>query len=186
MFLRCITQDMAAILNSEVIDYLPKDVYLAGGTAAGLYFGHRLSVDFDFFTPEEFNSLDLSTIISEKLKSSFSVTKSRITENTLVMNLNETGFSLFTYQYPLLDDTITMENISVPVASQLDLSLMKLVAINQRGSCLKKSLVYFDDAEKDLNVYMYSETKKFFEILQEQDWEEIKIFFEKFAMANGL
>ena len=223
MFLRCITQDMAAILNSEVIDYLPKDVYLAGGTAAGLYFGHRLSVDFDFFTPEEFNSLDLSTIISEKLKSSFSVTKSRITQNTLVMNLNETGFSLFTYQYPLLDDTITMENISVPVASQLDLSLMKLVAINQRGSCkdfidlkilvernnyafkwladrlsdkynigseihfqLKKSLVYFDDAEKDLNVYMYSETKKFFEILQEQDWEEIKIFFEKFAMANGL
>jgi hypothetical protein len=33
---------------------------------------------------------------------------------------------------------------------------------------------------------MYSETKNFFEILQEQDWEEIKIFFEKFAMANGL
>jgi len=214
---------MAAILNSEVIDYLPKDVYLAGGTAVGLYFGHRLSVDFDFFTPEEFNSLDLSTIISEKLKPSFNVAKSRITKSTLVMNLNETGFSLFTYQYPLLDNTITMENISVPVASQLDLSLMKLVAINQRGSCkdfidlkilvernnyafkwladrlsdkynigseihfqLKKSLVYFDDAEKDLNVYMYSDNKKFFEILQEQDWEEIKIFFEKFAMANGL
>lgn len=223
MFLRCITQDMAAILKSEVIDYLPKDVYLAGGTAVGLYFGHRLSVDLDFFTPEEFNSLDLSAIISEKLKSSFNIAKSRITKNTLVVNLNEAGFSLFTYQYPLLDNTVNMENISVPVASQLDLSLMKLVAINQRGSCkdfidlkflvernnytftwladrlsdkynigseihfqLKKSLVYFDDAEKDLNVYMYNDNKKSFGILQEQDWEKIKIFFQKFAMANGL
>ena len=27
MFLRCVTQDMAAILNSEVIGYLPKDAY---------------------------------------------------------------------------------------------------------------------------------------------------------------
>jgi len=31
MFLRCITQDMAAILNSNAIACLPKDVYLAGG-----------------------------------------------------------------------------------------------------------------------------------------------------------
>ena len=45
MFLRCITQDMATILNSEVIEYLPRDVYLAGGTAVGLYFGH--DSDFD-------------------------------------------------------------------------------------------------------------------------------------------
>ncbi|MBU4067194.1 MAG: hypothetical protein KKH17_02720 [Proteobacteria bacterium] len=71
----------------------------------------------------------------EKFKSSFKVTKSRITKNTLVMNLNETGFSIFTYKYPLLNNPATMENIPLPVASQLDLSLMKLVAINQRGSC---------------------------------------------------
>ena len=220
MFLRCITQDMAAILNSNAIACLPKDVYLAGGTAVALYFGHRLSIDLDFFTPEEFNSLDLSTIISGKFKYSFKVTKSRITKNTLVMNLNETGFSIFTYKYPLLNNPATMENIPLPVASQLDLSLMKLVAINQRGSCkdfidlkiliernnftfrrlaeklpgkynigsemylqLKKSLVYFDDAEKDLNIYVYSEDKKSFEILEEKDWEATKIFFEEFVMA---
>ena len=222
MFLRCITQDMAAILNSDVVACLPKDVYLAGGTAVALYFGHRVSIDLDFFTPEEFNSLDLSAIISEKLKSGFKVTKSKITKNTLVMSLNETGFSIFTYQYPLLDNTVTMENIPIPVASQLDLSLMKLVAINQRGTCkdfidlkiliernnftfrwlsekltgkynigsemyfqLKKSLVYFDDAEKDLNIYVYSEDKKSFEILEKKEWETTKIFFEEFVMANS-
>ena len=63
MFLRCITEDMAAILSSNVMGYLPKDVYLAGGTAVALYFGHRLSVDLDFFTPMGFDSLELSEII---------------------------------------------------------------------------------------------------------------------------
>lgn len=221
MFLRCITQDMAAILNSEVIDYLPKDVYLAGGTAVALYFGHRLSFDLDLFTPMGFDSLQLSTIISEKLKSDFRVTKSKITENTLVINLNETGFSLFTYQYPLLNTPITMNNIPIPVASHLDLSLMKLIAINQRGTCkdfidmkslieannytfkwlvnklsekynidremalqFKKSLVYFDDAERDLNIHIYSENKKTFEVLRTEEWEATKVFFERFVKSG--
>lgn len=220
MFLRCITEDMATILNSEVIGYLPKGVYLAGGTAVALYFGHRLSVDLDFFTPMDFDSLELSAMISEKLKSDFKVTKSRITENTLVVNLNETGFSLFTYRYPLLNTPVTMNNIPPPVASNLDLSLMKLVAINQRGTCkdfidlkvlieankytfewlagklsekynidkemelqLKKSLVYFDDAERDLNIRMYSELKKAFEVLRQEDWEATRVFFERFVKS---
>ena len=130
------------------------------------------------------------------------------------MSLNDTGFSLFTYKYALLDNTTTMKNIPVPVASQLDLSLMKLIAINQRGSCkdfidlkfliernnytfkwlterltkkynignemslqLKKSLVYFDDAEKDLNINMYSVKKGIFEILKKKEWQAIKRFF---------
>ena len=221
MFLRCITQDMATILKSNVVAYLPKGVYLAGGSAVALYFNLRLSVDFDFFTPEEFNSLELSAIISEKLKSDFKVTKSKIIKNTLVMSLNEVGFSLFTYKYPLLDDTATMENIPIPVASQMDLSLMKLVAINQRGTCkdfidlkslieankytfkclteklsekydignemhfqLKKSLVYFDDAEKDLNIQMYIENKRIFEILSKKEWQTTKGFFEEFVMEK--
>ena len=221
MFLRCITQDMATILNSNIVAYLPKGVYLAGGSAVALYFNHRLSVDLDFFTPEEFNSLELSAVISKKLKSNFKVTKSKITKNTLVMSLNEVGFSLFTYKYPLSEDTVTMENIPIPVASQMDLSLMKLVAINQRGTCkdfidlkslieankytfkylteklsgkydignemhfqLKKSLVYFDDAEKDLNIQIYIENKRIFEILSKKEWQTIKEFFEGFVMEK--
>ncbi|MFH1993507.1 MAG: hypothetical protein ABIK98_14065 [Pseudomonadota bacterium] len=130
---------MAAILSSKVLGYLPKDAYLAGGTA---------------------------------------------------------------------------------VASQLDLSLMKIVAINQRGTCkdfmdlkilieankytfeglmdklsekynignemhfqLKKSLVYFDDAEKDLNILMYGELKESFEILGQEDWKATRVFFERFVKS---
>lgn len=31
-----------------------RDAYLAGGTAAALQMGHRISMDFDFFTSKEF------------------------------------------------------------------------------------------------------------------------------------
>lgn len=218
MFLRCITPDMAAILTSELIRHLPKDVYLAGGTAIALYFGHRLSIDLDLFTPVSFDSLELSNIISNRFKSDFQVTQTNITEKTLVINLNDTGFSLFTYPYPLLNDLVTMEAISIPVASQIDLSLMKLIAINQRGTCkdfidlktlieannytfielahglfekytigkemeiqLKKSLVYFDDAERDLNIRVYNKNTKLFESLGQDDWKATRLFFENFV-----
>lgn len=58
MFFRCITPTMDAILNSAIIEHLPSDSYLAGGTAIALYHGHRLSVDLDFFTPRAFDSLE--------------------------------------------------------------------------------------------------------------------------------
>lgn len=218
MFLRCITKDMAAILSSNAIRYLPKDTYLVGGTAVALHFGHRMSVDLDLFTANDFESLEMSSIISDGLRADFKVTKGKIAENTLTVYLNETGFSLFTYKYPLLDPHVMMNTIPIPVASLLDLSMMKLVAINQRGTCkdfidlkvlieankytfewlmgrisekynigkemhfqLKKSLVYFDDAEKDLNILMYDEKQKSFKILGEDNWKATKLFFERFV-----
>jgi hypothetical protein len=32
----------------------PKGFYLAGGTALAIHYGHRLSVDLDWFTPQSF------------------------------------------------------------------------------------------------------------------------------------
>lgn len=221
MFFRCITENMAAILNSKVFDYLPKDTYLAGGTAVALYMGHRLSFDLDFFSPNAFDSLALSGSVSEVLRSRFTIATNQIVDNTLTMDLNETGFSLFRYAYPLLEGPVFHKDIPTPVASQLDLSLMKLIAINQRGSCkdfidlkimierngysfswlihkladkygigdemslqLKKSLVYFDDAEKDLNIQMYSPQAESFEMLSKEDWKATKVFFQDFVGSD--
>ena len=218
MLHRCLTNDMEAILKSPVTSYFPPETYLAGGTAVALYFNHRLSIDFDFFTREEFDSLALVDVVSKEAESHFRVARTSITENTLVLNLNETGFSLFTYRYPLLSAPSKIKNIPFPVASKLDLALMKFVAINQRGSCkdfidlkmliqngnyafqwlaeklsskykigeemhfqLKKSLVYFDDAEKDLNVQMYDDHKGSFELLKREDWKTTKEFFLEFV-----
>jgi predicted nucleotidyltransferase component of viral defense system len=121
----------------------------------------------------------------------------------------------------LVSPLTSMQDIPVQVASQIDLALMKLVAINQRGSCkdfidlkalieqnryrfeflleklknkfeigeemqlqLKKSLVYFDDAEKDLNIQMYNEGKQAFETLENEEWERTKAFFERFVLKR--
>ncbi len=43
-------ENLALLGRSGVL----KDAYLAGGTAAALQLGHRISADFDFFTPKEF------------------------------------------------------------------------------------------------------------------------------------
>ena len=44
---------------------------------------------------------------------------------------------------------------------------------------MKKSLVYFDDAERDLTIRMYSELKKAFEVLRQEDWEAQQGYFLK-------
>ena len=46
---------------------------------------------------------------------------------------------------------------------------------------LKKGLVYFDDAEKDLNVNMYHDEAGAFEHLDQNTWMATKKFFRSFA-----
>jgi hypothetical protein len=46
---------------------------------------------------------------------------------------------------------------------------------------IKKSLVYFDDAERDLNVSMFSAKSKTFERLSPEEWLKTKQFFHEIA-----
>ncbi len=55
-------KDTLAILGRSGI---LQDAYLAGGTAIALQLGHRISVDFDFFTPLEFVPKVVSRELSE-------------------------------------------------------------------------------------------------------------------------
>ncbi|MGP8247574.1 MAG: nucleotidyl transferase AbiEii/AbiGii toxin family protein [Bryobacteraceae bacterium] len=56
-----ITTGTAATLRALRDRFLIGDAYLAGGTALALRFGHRLSVDLDFFTRELFDEDRLLT-----------------------------------------------------------------------------------------------------------------------------
>lgn len=216
MFFRCITADMAAILKNPVLKDLPGQTYLAGGTAIALHLGHRLSVDFDFFTPEDIDSLQWHQRMQLAFSSDFKLSAEKIEKNTLVLNLNDTGFSIFQYPYPRMEQPVTDSGFPLPVASLIDLACMKLIAINQRGTCkdfidlkfimehagyslpdllraagrkytvgeemifqIKKSLVYFDDAERDLNVNMFSATSGKFERLSPEEWLKTKKFFRE-------
>jgi hypothetical protein len=206
---------MATILKNPVMMELPPQTYLAGGTAVALHLGHRLSVDFDFFAPQDIDGLQWFHELQTAFSGIFRLSAVKIEKNTLVANLNSTGFSIFTYPYPLIEEPVVDAALPVLLASLRDLALMKLIAINQRGVCkdfidlkcimentgltmdalmcdirrkyavgeemlfqLKKSLLYFDDAERDLNVNMFSAESDRFEPLADDAWIAVKRYFE--------
>lgn len=216
MFFRCITSDMAAILAHPVLKELPESTYLAGGTAIALRYGHRISVDVDFFTPKDFDSLQWFERLRQAFGSIFTISVTKLEHNTLVATLNETGFSLFHYPYPLLGECVAAIGFPISVASMIDLACMKLIAVNQRGSCkdfidlqwileregfsldvlfswvcqkygvgeelllqIRKSLVYFDDAERDLHIRMHDPESGNFILLSDSQWTSTKRFFER-------
>ena len=78
MFFRCITADMAAILKNPVLQELPAQTYLACGTAAALHLGRRLSVDFDFFTPQEIDSLQWHQRLQSAYGADFTLSAEKI------------------------------------------------------------------------------------------------------------
>ena len=215
MFFRCITADMAAILKNPYLKELPPQTYLAGGTAVALHLGHRLSIDLDFFTPHDLDSLQWFKGLQIAFSGDFTLSAVKIEKNTLVVTMNSTGFSLFVYPYEIMEATISDDSLPTPLASLRDLALMKLIAVNQRGACkdfidlkfimentgltlkvllqdlsrkytvgeemlfqLKKSLIYFDDAERDLNVNMYAAGSGHFERLADDMWRDTKRYFK--------
>ena len=221
MFFRCITADMAAILKNPFLRELPPQTYLAGGPAVALHLGHRLSIDLDFFTPHDLDSLQWFKGLQISFSGDFTVSAVKIEKNTLVVTMNSTGFSLVVYPYELMETTVSDDSLPTPLASLRDLALMKLIAVNQRGACkdfidlkfimentdltfegllqdfsrkyavgeeiffqLKKSLIYFDDAERDSNVNMYTTDRGGFERLTEDTWRATKRYFEEMVMAG--
>jgi hypothetical protein len=223
MFFRCITADMATILKSPILRDLPPQTYLAGGTAVALHLGHRLSVDLDFFTPHDLDSLQWYTRLQTSFPGDFELSAVKIERNTLVVTVNSTGFSLFVYPYDLMETPVSDDLLPPLLSSLRDLALMTLIAINQRGACkdfidlkfimentgltfevllqdlgrkytvgeeiffqLKKSLIYSDDAERDLNVNMYATATDSgrFERLSDHTWRATKRYFEDMVMTG--
>jgi len=107
------------------------EFYLAGGTAVALYYGHRISVDLDFFSGS--NSLDFSRrqeLISGLNKLGIEIAEEK--EGTLHARHGQTHLSLFRYSYPTLRPLRRWN--SIQVAHPIDIALMKVGAIIGRGS----------------------------------------------------
>ncbi|MBI4475409.1 MAG: nucleotidyl transferase AbiEii/AbiGii toxin family protein [Acidobacteria bacterium] len=101
--------------------------FLAGGSALALHLGHRISIDLDFFSQREYSMLELLGHLQSLGRLSIATQDS----DTLVGELNGVKLSFFTYPYPLLEDVVMCEGIQL--ASLLDIALMKVAAIAQRG-----------------------------------------------------
>jgi len=108
--------------------------YLAGGTAAALQLGHRLSLDLDLFSERRW-SWDS---VSQALSACGKVTVDIQEPGTFVGSVSEVRVSLFHYPHVLIEEPVPTR-FGIPLASLADIGCMKLVAVAQRGS--KKDFV---------------------------------------------
>jgi hypothetical protein len=104
------------------------DLYLAGGVGVALYFGHRQSVDLDFFscTP----NFDLERLRNQLRRVRASTIG--VTDITLSVRVGPVPVDFVRYPYKTLA-RFSRGPEGVRLASLRDLAVMKLAAITRRG-----------------------------------------------------
>lgn len=129
MFVQTLPSDARSLLRQLGQLSSIRRFYLAGGSAVALHLGHRVSVDLDFFTSRDEYAMEP---LVQDLQSVGHLVIEQQERGTLNGTLEGTQFSFFVYPYPLLADLNTLQDVQV--ASLLDLALMKLISISQRGA----------------------------------------------------
>lgn len=130
MFYNILDKKRLAIL--PLLKNFKTDFYLAGGTGLALQLGHRDSIDFDFFSPKDIDTLKLFFTIQYIFKN-HKILKVQEEKNTLTVFIDDNiKLSFFTYNYKLLDKLINEPDFNI--ASILDIACMKLAAIVSRAA----------------------------------------------------
>ncbi|MGA2753387.1 MAG: nucleotidyl transferase AbiEii/AbiGii toxin family protein [Terracidiphilus sp.] len=180
--------------------HLLDDFYLAGGTGLALQFGHRLSLDLDFFSKEQF----AEEMFLQCVQALDGFTLSAKAPYTIHATVQGTKVSFLGYAYPVLFPQNRF--LGVAIADPRDIACMKVSAIASRGTrrdfvdlyfCAErfglkeilrlfgrkyaqthyskihilKSLTFFGDAERDPMPNM----------LEMLDWKRVKQFFSSEA-----
>jgi predicted nucleotidyltransferase component of viral defense system len=183
---------MELLARQEVI----ASFYLAGGTALALQWGHRISVDLDFFN----DAVDETVLLGALSKEIANIKVVSQAAQTLHLEIDSTKVSFIGYPYPVLFPLKTYAGLKV--ADSRDIAAMKLSALASRGSKrdfidlyvlaqqygldeifrlfarkfshlsfndihLLKALSYFSDADQQPDPHM----------LQPIEWSAVKRFF---------
>lgn len=168
-----------------------KPFALVGGTGLALQYGHRLSVDLDFFTVEDFDRDQLEHTLEETFE---------------IKILGRDGFSLnctvdgikvdfIRHRYPLLGDLIVEDGIDIWSAK--DIAAAKVSAITKRGAkkdffdlaellkhfSLEEALSFYEQKYPVAERFMALKSLSWFEdaegdpdpkSLRERSWDEVK------------
>ena len=129
------------LLHSILADLMSADIFkdfrLVGGTALSLHRGHRMSVDIDLFTDEQYGSVDFNSI-DNYLRDTYSYVDR--------LNIQEIGFGKsyyigekasncikldLYYTDKFMDDIVLMDNIRL--ASVAEIIAMKIDVIIRTG-----------------------------------------------------
>jgi hypothetical protein len=134
------------IILPETFDLLVKlqadgqfnDFFLVGGTALALRLGHRLSVDIDLFTLNDFDA----RVFNDYLVETYGLKTTTIQKNTLMGYIDGIKVDFIAHKYKLLYPLFQSEGVSM--AELLDIAAMKLNAIGYSGHRYKDFIdIYF-------------------------------------------
>ena len=121
----------------RALDYLRHqsfigDFYLAGGTALALQIGHRVSTDLDWFSASRHLLARERATIRLALEASGQLGLGLEHDGMLFTQLFGAEVSFVCQHHPLLEPTV--EYRGMRLASPTDIGLMKLAAVNSRGT----------------------------------------------------
>ncbi len=119
------TLDLLRALSSNAV---LKDFALAGGTSLALRFGHRRSIDLDFFTEHGFDKQHAI----EALAAGHKVNVNEINDAGVMANVDGVKVDLVTYRFPLIAPPETIDGIRL--FSLPDVVGMKLSAVTNGGA----------------------------------------------------
>lgn len=142
-----ISLEMRKVLQAIGQATYSKRFYLAGGTALALQIGHRKSVDLDFFSDSD----EVLEKTRQEIIRHLTHNPEQTLENTdgnLLLITDDTRVGFFGYGYPLVGPVEKLEGVSL--ASLEDIGLMKLDAINSRGSRKDFYDLYFIAQQKTI------------------------------------
>ncbi len=133
---------------------LLKDFHLAGGTSLALQIGHRISIDLDLFSQNDFDT----NYLLEQLEQNFGFRLDYAAINTLKGSINDIKIDFVSHKYPFVKPPLEIEQISI--FSIEDIAAMKLNAIAGNGTRSKDFIdIYFI-----LKQYSVNEILEFYRI----------------------
>jgi len=121
------------ILTQEQVELLPlvakfkKRFGMVGGTAIALHIGHRESIDFDMFCPDEFKNANIRNVIKRAGKTISDVYTNENGQFTFIVD--GVQFTFYRFEYPI-DYSEHFEQFA-KLPNLLTLAAMKAFALGQ-------------------------------------------------------
>lgn len=186
-----VPETVLSLLNAMMLDQRFDRFYLVGGTSLALRMGHRMSVDIDLFSHEDFDA----GLVGATLYNQYAATDLEREKNTVRTIIGNIKMDLIAHKYPLLEPIGQID--SIRMAGLKDIAAMKINAISNRGSkkdfwdyaaliayfTTEEMLAFFETKYPDANAWHAEKSLSFFDDaenepnpkdLSGQTWHEIK------------
>lgn len=189
LYFNTISHELHRLLNAIQRDF--ENLPLVGVTGLALHYGHRESIDLDFFGEMTYETEE----IVDKIKNYGELQILKRSQNINVFQINDIKVDFVNYNYKWLEKPI--QDSGITLATDKDIAAMKIAAITGRGSkkdfidlyfllnhyTLTEMLTMYEAKYPDASMFLALKSLTFFEdaeiepmpkMLVQVSWEEVK------------